>query len=638
MDMFNYCTVCNPETRWLELEFVSENDVPIDGLNVTIMQNTVSDFYTQTTVMGKVRFDRIPAGEWRVLVSLESLLQEVEKYPGRRNGVETPVKARALSELDTLERAKRYCLTTIGDFWSQLPDDEFLQEHHKGLYRTDTKMGFRVGTDASYVFEVKALRSYLPLIMDTDEFNLVNSYTFALLSKLAYATNEFNRDDGLSTDNQGAIGTIVTQLKSREIPAHAGDLSVQWLLQDIPYSKALDAMYYADDDVGSEGYILSNQDIVIIGVRGTEPYIQSKTPPSNNAKWQIVKTVTGLHAALVSQIESAANSSAMKDLVITDLDSAQIAPQEFGGAYIHRGFYQYTMALLSQMEKDLDTHRYKKFYVCGHSLGGAGALLLSALIKDKYNPPQLCLYTYGMPRTGTRSFVERYQDIPHYRHVNNHDLVPQIPMTWVNTDTSEGLNGWDVFSSGITLVKKMLTDNDDDHYLHHGQLSQLLTYQDPKQILLTPRQTQVTMCDMAKLATNDSVALMAHLTEASVVEHGMDQYIPNLWQQLCALSDDSLMASYQRAITVLDQEIEALQQSYVVAKDAWSNSLSDWTPSQSKQTRLKNEMEAIRQLANNLNQVRGELKQIVADPVRLPLMRLLVAQQALPDDIKDQLQ
>ncbi|MBF4242819.1 lipase, partial [Vibrio anguillarum] len=99
---------------------------------------------------------------------------------------------------------------------------------------------------------------------------------------------------------------------------------------------------------------------------------------------------------------------------------------------------------------------------------------------------------------------------------------------------------WDVFSSGITLIKKMLTDNDDDNYLHHGHLSQLLTYNDSDQILLTPRQTQITMLDLAKLASNDSVTLVNSLSDASIAEHGMEYYIPNLWQQMYSLSNESL--------------------------------------------------------------------------------------------------
>ena len=43
-------------------------------------------------------------------------------------------------------------------------------------------------------------------------------------------------------------------------------------------------------------------------------------------------------------------------------------------------------------------------------------------------------------------------------------------------------------------------------------------------------------------------------------------------------------------------------------------------------------------LIENRNQIRGELKQIVSDPQRLPLAKLLIAQKTLPDEIKEQLQ
>lgn len=641
MDSFNHCVQCNPEKNWLELEFMSENDEPIDGLAVTITNKITSNTHTQTTSAGKVLFANIAAGEWRASVSQASLLSEVEKYASRKEGQESPVKIRASAELDAAEKnPKRYHSTTIGDFWDEAPQDEFLQEHHKGIDTNTSaeKAGFSLSHNQSYVFEIKALRSYMPVIIDTDEFSLVNSYTFALLSKLAYATNDFNRDDGKTTDNQGAISTVISQLKRKERPTYSGDLQAKWLLEEIPYSRALSAQYYAEDDVGSEGYIIFNDELAIIGVRGTEPYFQSKKPPVNNTKFKIIKAASGMAAVIADKVESATDSPGMKDLIITDLDAAQIAPEEFGGTYVHRGFYQYSISLWKLMKDDIkDEHRGKKIFSCGHSLGGAGALLLSSLIKDSYHPPVLRLYTYGMPRTGTRTFVTRYQDIQHYRHVNNHDLVAQIPMIWANTDLTEGLDKWDVFSSGITLINKMLTDNDDDNYLHHGHLSQLLTYNDSDQILLTPRQTQITMLDLAKLASNDSVTLVNSLSDASIAEHGMEYYIPNLWQQMYSLSNESLMVHYQQAISALDQEIATLQENYLTVKQTWAESLGNATPALSI-GRLMNEMNSINKLIENRNKIRGELKQIVSDPERLPLAKLLIAQKTLPDEIKEQLQ
>ncbi|MBF4354377.1 lipase, partial [Vibrio anguillarum] len=126
-------------------------------------------------------------------------------------------------------------------------------------------------------------------------------YTFALLSKLAYATNDFNRDDGKTTDNQGAISTVISQLKRKERPTYSGDLQAKWLLEEIPYSRALSAQYYAEDDVGSEGYIIFNDELAIIGVRGTEPYFQSKKPPVDNTKFKIIKAASGMAAVIADK-------------------------------------------------------------------------------------------------------------------------------------------------------------------------------------------------------------------------------------------------------------------------------------------------------------------------------------------------
>ncbi|WP_158159985.1 lipase family protein [Vibrio metoecus] len=637
MDSFNYCVQCNPEENWLELEFRSENDEPIDGLLVTITnQNAPSNTYTQTTSSGKVLFGKIAAGEWRASVSQASLLTEVEKYASRKEGQESPVKKRAAAELDAADKdTKQYRFTTIGDFWDEAPEDEFLQEQHKGIdvNASAEKAGFRLSHNQTYVFEIKALRSYMPVIIDTDEFSLVNSYTFALLSKLAYATDKKSIDLKSEADSTGSIGTVINQFKSRQLPIQSGNQKVRWLVEEIPYSRALNFKYYDNRQKHAQGYILFNEEIAIVSVRGTEPSFYDKDSVIDpNSKFIITKVANGIDAVL--------NSPGINDLVKTDLDAAQIAPNEFGGAYVHQGFYQYSMALWENTllaDDILKNHATKRFYLCGHSLGGAGALLLSALIKDSLHPSVLRLYTYGMPRTGTRSFVTRYQNILHYRHVNNHDLVAQIPMTWANTDLTEGLDKWDVFSSGITLIKKMLTDNDDDNYLHHGHLSQLLTYQKSDQILLTPRQTQVTMLDMVKLATNDSVSLVNNLSEASIAEHGMDHYVPNLWQQLFALSNESLMTHYQKAISALDQEIATLQRNYLTVKQTWAESLGNATPALSI-GHLMNEMDSINKLIENRDKIRGELKQIVFDPQRLPLAKLLIAQQTLPDEIKEQLQ
>ena len=66
------------------------------------------------------------------------------------------------------------------------------------------------------------------------------------------------------------------------------------------------------------------------------------------------------------------------------------------------------------------------FYITGHSLGGALAQIASAaLIRDNL----ATCYTFGSPRVGTAGFDEQVK-CPHYRVINNWDLVPGLPLTF----------------------------------------------------------------------------------------------------------------------------------------------------------------------------------------------------------------
>jgi hypothetical protein len=67
-----------------------------------------------------------------------------------------------------------------------------------------------------------------------------------------------------------------------------------------------------------------------------------------------------------------------------------------------------------------------RFYITGHSLGGALAQIASAALNR--NNLAAC-YTFGSPRVGTAGFDEQVK-CPHYRVINNWDLVPGVPLTW----------------------------------------------------------------------------------------------------------------------------------------------------------------------------------------------------------------
>jgi triacylglycerol lipase len=69
-------------------------------------------------------------------------------------------------------------------------------------------------------------------------------------------------------------------------------------------------------------------------------------------------------------------------------------------------------------------HTEKKIYVCGHSLGGAMATIAASRMEMSYKIK--CLYTFGSPRVGNRTWLKNCK-FEHYRFVNNNDLVTRVP-------------------------------------------------------------------------------------------------------------------------------------------------------------------------------------------------------------------
>lgn len=138
------------------------------------------------------------------------------------------------------------------------------------------------------------------------------------------------------------------------------------------------------DQSGAQVYVMSDATDVLIACRGTEPTELSDVKADLN-------TVPVIHPT---------------------------------GGVVHGGFYGEYQKVIDQIETALAKHNKtgsKTVWVCGHSLGGAMAVLVAAKIK-----PSGGLYTYGQPRVGNADFVKTI-DCPYYRYVNNNDVVPSVP-------------------------------------------------------------------------------------------------------------------------------------------------------------------------------------------------------------------
>jgi len=139
--------------------------------------------------------------------------------------------------------------------------------------------------------------------------------------------------------------------------------------------------------LGSEAYVMSTSDDVIVVCRGTEGQ-------------SLIDVLTGMRFATMS----------------------------YRGGVVHRGFYLQYSKIITSITRTVANHNpdgTKSVWVTGHSLGGAIALLISLDIK-----PSGC-YTFGQPRVGSGAWTSDIP-FPYVRYHNNNDAVPHIPFVMLN--------------------------------------------------------------------------------------------------------------------------------------------------------------------------------------------------------------
>ncbi|MCB1124642.1 MAG: lipase family protein, partial [Verrucomicrobiae bacterium] len=129
--------------------------------------------------------------------------------------------------------------------------------------------------------------------------------------------------------------------------------------------------------------------------------------------------------------------------------------KETGEEKVHSGFWNAVLSLLDESPKTYSARERdqmkdlpkpltldqelaaamdsgKPLFICGHSLGGAMALLATYWVAQKLpgDAPLKTVYTWGQPRVGNKAFAETVRTssiIRAYQHVNDRDIVPRVP-------------------------------------------------------------------------------------------------------------------------------------------------------------------------------------------------------------------
>ncbi len=170
--------------------------------------------------------------------------------------------------------------------------------------------------------------------------------------------------------------------------------------------------------LASWSYMSSEESSVLIKNHfNKKPSIKSKLIAINNAECLIVTLQKQLWIAFRGTQPTQLND------IKADLDLFKEKSESAGE--VHGGFKQEVDELWEEVLKELNHNETLKnsrdVYFCGHSLGGAMATIAAARYTETKE-----LFTFGSPRVGGKTFVNTCV-VPHYRFVNNNDLVPKVP-------------------------------------------------------------------------------------------------------------------------------------------------------------------------------------------------------------------
>lgn len=462
-----------------------------------------------------------------------------------------------------------------------------------------------------HVLEVKALRAWRPLLSLTPEFSALDAYQLALFTYLAYADFGQILKPGQEQPGYPQPGSIGHVLNARLADIQTGALndepgqfhtvaSYYPLLEEVPYSKRLEVVPHDperykqeeeklpwirhsldDKATDTQAYISHDDRMILIGIRGTQELCPD---------------------------------------LLRDIDAAQVLYKE-GVGQAHQGFYDAFQAVKKFVEPYLlNFYTDQKVVVCGHSLGGAIALLLAEWIRrDEKLQPEVLLYTYGAPRAGDRAFVEGAAALVHHRIVNHNDPIPSVPTTWMDTDNRLLVPGTVALIGGASGPGALaflagITNLKGDPYQHHGNQHHFLPLaigtNEETSVLWQPDCSGIKDAGCAYYAAKAGADMPGRASFikqfASIGEHYMTGYIPAChatllrWKAACESATNTYLSP--REARWLEQEIAQYRKNL----ETWERNARQRYEAMGSSNRIGSDVQRRRELEYALQRVQDE--------------------------------
>ncbi|MFJ4345245.1 lipase family protein [Pseudomonas sp. NPDC089401] len=389
------------------------------------------------------------------------------------------------------------------------------------------------------VLEVRPLRALRLLLSKKSEFNVLNLYQLALISTLSY--NPFGQDPDEHPVLASSVGFPRVPTSGNWFGEALGSFHEIWrvdhkqsqpiypIYEEVAYSERLEITPF-DPDL----YPVNDPSLGDDQQNPARLHFLDDRDVDKETDTQAFITHTPEYALIAVRGTNEAAD------FIRDIDALQV-PFEEGEGRVHRGFYESALKAYDFVTKYLESNQMREnLIICGHSLGGAVALILAEMLRRSPYKYTIQLYTYGAPRAGDLSFIRGAADLVHHRIVNHDDLIPSVPLPWMNPR-------YDVMGAGALMLpinttlgaktlRTGLVNQDGEYYGHHGNLRHFmpiaLTPQSSSAILWAPGCATITDQALCSRYIRQSEGLPEHRS-ISLADHSMvSSYIPACWAAL----------------------------------------------------------------------------------------------------------
>lgn len=484
--------------HWIEFVLIDERgeplaNMPYRAVNDATKANCAPECSGQSDAKGVIRLEGLHHIPVTLLLTADPLATVLQTRRLRAMRSETPVEkvhaytyespppgfsprekeARAAGHLYHYLRIGQLCdrFPTLKAKWdgTGLPAFHFPDPNFSGFTVPDEQL------DRRHVLEICPFRAWSLVLHHQSDYSLVTAYNLGLMANLAYSNiaqdqrKKFPNVEIDATTLRGGVEEFFFRqcldLSRTPLMYDAKGTHLPAVVVDVPFDQRYTTAVMLDttDDrlpraeaniprlviENTQLFYFSNAREVVVAWRGTqEPTdwltdFQYRPRPADGSDTKSEAENQGVRLAAAGKVHDGFRKA------------FDVAKRLFPERFVE----------IQDQSRDRD------MFICGHSLGGALALIHSAEQQER----QPVLYTYGMPRTFTKTAVQSLGQVTHFRHVNNADTITSVPpeaeLDNILYDALGPLGddlGY-IWSVPELLASKLLRFG--DPYWHHGKLA-----------------------------------------------------------------------------------------------------------------------------------------------------------------------